>query len=65
MNFTDRIKPTDKGITTYLDDLKNSDYQIPTFQREVVWEKENVKKLWDSIYKFYPLSVRRTAKLGR
>ncbi|MEA3330804.1 MAG: DUF262 domain-containing protein [Campylobacterota bacterium] len=55
MSFTDRIKPTDKGITTYLDDLKNSDYQIPTFQREVVWEKENVKKLWDSIYKFYPL----------
>lgn len=24
-------------------------------QRDVVWEKENVKKLWDSIYKFYPL----------
>jgi len=55
MNFTDRIRPTDKGITTYLDELKNLDYQIPTFQRDVVWEKENVKKLWDSIYKFYPL----------
>jgi len=55
MNFTDRIRPTDKGITTYLDELENLDYQIPTFQREVVWEKENVKKLWDSIYKFYPL----------
>jgi hypothetical protein len=55
MNFTDRIKPTDKGITTYLDELKNQNYQIPTFQRDVVWEKENVKKLWDSIYKFYPL----------
>ncbi len=55
MNFTDRIKPTDKGITTYLDELKNFTYQIPTFQRDVVWEKENVKKLWDSIYKFYPL----------
>ena len=55
MNYTDRIKPTDKGITTYLDELKNSNYQIPTFQREVVWERENVKKLWDSIYKFYPL----------
>jgi uncharacterized protein with ParB-like and HNH nuclease domain len=54
-NFTDRIKPTDKGITTYLDDLRNQDYQIPTFQREVVWHEENVKKLWDSIYKFYPL----------
>jgi len=55
MNFTDRIKPTDKGITTYLDELKNQNYQIPTFQRDVVWEEENVKKLWDSIYKFYPL----------
>lgn len=55
MNFTDRIKPTDKGITTYLDELKSLIYQIPTFQRDVVWEKENVKKLWDSIYKFYPL----------
>lgn len=55
MNFTDRIKPTDKGITTYLDELKNRNYQIPTFQRDVVWDKENVKKLWDSIYKFYPL----------
>lgn len=55
MNFTDRIRPTDKGVTTYLDELKNLDFQIPTFQREVVWEKENVKKLWDSIYKFYPL----------
>lgn len=55
MNFTDRIKPTDKGITTYLDELKSFSYQVPTFQRDVVWEKENVKKLWDSIYKFYPL----------
>lgn len=55
MNFTDRIKPTDKGIATYLDELKNQNYQIPTFQRDVVWLEENVKKLWDSIYKFYPL----------
>ena len=55
MNFTDRIRPTDKGITTYLDELENLDFQIPTFQRDIVWEKENVKKLWDSIYKFYPL----------
>jgi len=55
MNFTDRITPTDKGITTYLDELISQNYQIPTFQRDVVWEKDNVKKLWDSIYKFYPL----------
>lgn len=55
MNFADRIRPTDKAITTYLDELRNLDYQIPTFQREVVWDEDNVKKLWDSIYKFYPL----------
>jgi uncharacterized protein with ParB-like and HNH nuclease domain len=55
MNFVDRILPTNKGLTTYLDELLNKNYQIPTFQREVVWERENVKKLWDSIYKFYPL----------
>ena len=55
MNYTDRIFPTNKGLTTYLDELIDKNYQIPTFQREVVWEQENVKKLWDSIYKFYPL----------
>jgi len=55
MNYTDRIFPTPKGLTTYLEELRAKNYQIPTFQREVVWEPENVKKLWDSIYKFYPL----------
>ncbi len=55
MNYTDRIKPENKGLTTYLDELLSRNYQIPTFQRDVVWDKDNVKKLWDSIYKFYPL----------
>lgn len=55
MNYTDRIFPTNKGLTTYLDELIAKNYQIPTFQRDVVWKQENVKKLWDSIYKFYPL----------
>jgi uncharacterized protein with ParB-like and HNH nuclease domain len=55
MNYTDRIFPTNKGLTTYLDELIAKNYQIPTFQRDVVWDHQNVKKLWDSIYKFYPL----------
>jgi len=55
MNYVDRIVPNNKGLTTYLDELLAKNYQIPTFQREVVWERLNVKKLWDSIYKFYPL----------
>lgn len=55
LTYTDRIKPTDYGIHTYLENLRKKDYQIPTFQREVVWDKDNVKKLWDSVYRFYPL----------
>ncbi len=55
MNYTDRILPNHKGLTTYLDELLGKNFQIPTFQRDVVWDKQNVKKLWDSIYKFYPL----------
>lgn len=55
MQYIDRIFPTNKGLTPYLDELLGKNYQIPTFQRDVVWEKSNVKKLWDSIYKFYPL----------
>ena len=53
--YADRIKPTDYGIYTFLDTLRRKEYQIPTFQREVVWDRNAVKKLWDSIYRFYPI----------
>lgn len=53
--FVDRIKPDSYGITTYLETLRRGEYQIPTFQRDVVWDRDKVKQLWDSIYKFYPL----------
>jgi len=55
MNYSNRIKPNSDSIYTYLENLSNRMYQIPTFQREFIWEKDNIKKLWDSIYKFYPL----------
>jgi len=51
----DRIKPTDDSIGIYLADLRKKRYQIPTFQRDVVWDRDSVKKLWDSIYRFYPI----------
>jgi len=53
--YVDRIKPDDYGIMSYLENLKKGLYQIPTFQREVVWDRTRIKQLWDSIYKFYPL----------
>ena len=55
MSDADRIKPTQASIGMYLEELRNKQYQIPTFQREVVWEKDSIKKLWDSIYRFYPI----------
>jgi uncharacterized protein with ParB-like and HNH nuclease domain len=54
-SYVDRIKPDSYGITTYLENLRRGQYQIPTFQRDVVWDRDRVKRLWDSIYKFYPL----------
>lgn len=53
--YSDRIKPTDYHIRSYLEELLRKNYQIPTFQREVVWTPDSVKKLWDSIYRFYPI----------
>ncbi len=56
VSLTDRINPVAKTISRYLEELHmEKKFQIPTFQRNVVWHQENVKKLWDSIYKFYPL----------
>ena len=55
ITYVDRIKPDDGSIYIYLENLRKKNYQIPTFQRNIVWEKENVKKLWDSIYRFYPI----------
>ena len=54
-DYVDRIKPDSYGITTYLENLLRGQYQIPTFQREVVWDRSQVKRLWDSVYKFFPL----------
>jgi hypothetical protein len=54
MSYADRIKPTDSNIFVYLDNLLNKQYQIPTFQREIEWDKTDVKELWDTIYRFYP-----------
>jgi len=55
MSYASRIKPDSDPIRRYLEDLCKKKYQIPTFQRDVVWNEDNVKKMWDSIYKFYPL----------
>jgi len=43
-------------ISTFVEEKLSKDrILIPTFQREFVWEPENILKLWDSIFRFYPI----------
>ena len=43
-------------INTFVEEKLSKDkLLIPTFQREFVWEPENIRNLWDSIFKFYPI----------
>lgn len=51
----ERIKPDYRDIIPFIADLESGFFQIPTFQRKFEWEKENIKKLWDSIFRFYPI----------
>ena len=55
-NINRDIKSEDIKIYSFVEEqLAKDKLLIPTFQREFVWEPENIKKLWDSIYRFYPI----------
>jgi len=41
MSYIDRIKPTHKGIATYLDDLKNKVYQVPAFTGNIFCKQKS------------------------
>lgn len=42
-------------ITDVIEQLRKDEFLIPTFQREFVWQPDNIKRLWDSIFRFYPI----------
>lgn len=54
-NINRDIGTDDKKITEFVDLLAKDKFLIPTFQREFVWEPDNIIKLWDSIFRFYPV----------
>ena len=35
--------------------LEKGRFLIPSFQREFVWDQEGIIKLWESLYRFYPI----------
>lgn len=49
----------DDSITIYeaLENIKNGKYVMPAFQRQYVWNMEQIEKLWDSILLDYPIAT--------
>jgi len=37
--------------------LRDGIFLIPSFQRNFIWDPQNIIKLWDSIYRFYPIGA--------
>ena len=55
-NLDREIKSETMKINVFVEEkLAKDKMLIPTFQRDFVWEPENIRKLWDSIFKFYPV----------
>jgi predicted transport protein len=49
------IIPEAISIQNMIEGLKDGHYAIPVFQRDFVWDINNIKSLWDSIYRHYPI----------
>ncbi|NLA75133.1 MAG: DUF262 domain-containing protein [Deltaproteobacteria bacterium] len=49
------IKTTDTKITDFVSNLYKGLILIPSFQREFVWEQDDIIHLWESIYRFIPV----------
>lgn len=49
------LKPSNNKFGTYLNDINSGLLQIPEFQRDFVWELDNVLNLLNSIKKNYPI----------
>jgi hypothetical protein len=50
---------TDNSITIYeaLQNIQSGKYVMPAFQRQFVWNMEQIEKLWDSILLDYPIAT--------
>ncbi|MCF8062739.1 MAG: DUF262 domain-containing protein [Deltaproteobacteria bacterium] len=49
------ISTREMNILDFVRKLTQGAFLIPSFQREFVWDPEDIIKLWDSIYRFYPV----------
>lgn len=41
-------------VESFLRDIENKDLVLPEFQRDYIWQEEDVKKFMQSLYRNYP-----------
>ena len=51
------IRTTNRTLTSLLQYIKQGNIQVPQFQRGFIWDRDNVKRLFDSIKKGYPVGT--------
>ena len=49
------IHAREKNLVEFTTLLAENRLLIPSFQREFVWDRDDIIKLWESIYRFYPI----------
>ncbi|MNK21253.1 hypothetical protein D3C87_395060 [compost metagenome] len=49
------IEPRVRSLVSYLGEIENGVVQIPSFQRDYVWSRDDIKDLFDSIKNRYPI----------
>lgn len=55
LDYNINIDTQVRSLMKVLDDLRKGYIQIPPFQRDFVWEQDNVRELFDSIKNNYPI----------
>lgn len=55
MHSNINIETQIRSLTKLLDDLRQGIIQVPPFQRNFVWERDDIKDLFDSIRNNYPI----------
>jgi hypothetical protein len=49
------IEPRVRSLISYLSEIENGIVQIPSFQRDYIWSRDDIKDLFDSIKNRYPI----------
>ncbi len=55
MEARQAIKPDTMSINDLVVDLRRGKYQVPQFQRGLVWPRKKIRRLLESIYREYPI----------